>query len=976
MKSMMKRTTVREIKQSLGRYLAIFAIVALGVGFFAGLKVTKEAMVDAVDQYLKDADFYDLRLLSNLGFEKEDVEAFGSEENVKAVEGAIFADVLYRNREGNEAAIKVHSITENINRLVLMSGRMPENATECVVDSNLYTEGDIGTTVTFSENNLEDTKELFHQMEYTIVGIVQSPYYMNFERGNTSIGNGKITGFLYLPEDAFDCDYYTEVFVKLTGDYQIYSGEYKDFIEKAEDIWEPVCEERVYNRYEEIIQDANKEIEDAEKELADKKDEGEKELADAWKEIQDGEQEIKDGQEEISKNQQNIDSQRSQLNSKEKELEEQKAAVAQQIQQIGTEIPQLAETNQQIEEGLSQIAAGKARLDSAQKTLDEKKEELQKAEADLQEGKADYEKAQTEFDEKIAEAEEKIKNAKEELAKVEEPDYYVLSRASNIGYVCFESDSSIVEGIANVFPLFFFLVAALVCITTMNRMVEEQRTQIGVLKALGYGEGAIMGKYMFYAGSGAVSGCILGFFAGTYLFPAVIWTSYRIMYNTCGISYVFNGWILFVSLVVSLLCSIGTTWLSCRYELFSVAAELMRPKAPRAGKRILLEKIPFVWKRLKFLHKVSIRNLFRYKKRFFMMVIGISGCTALLVTGFGIKDSIADVAIQQFEEIQIFQMSASLKEEMEEETEHTGSLEEVLEAWSKGYCQVYESSMDMIGTDKIKAINLVIAKEEESFGDYVSLHTVRNEAIPYPEKGEIIISNNLADIFHLKVGDRVTLRDEQYKEIQAKVSGIFENYVYNYVYLNKETYKECYGREPEYKTLYINIKEGKDTHEASAALMDKAQVSAVVINKDTMERFRTMMESLNYIVLLIIVCAGSLAFIVLYNLTNINITERIREIATIKVLGFFKNETASYVFRENMVLTAIGALLGLFLGKLLHAFVMLQIQIDMVSFDVHIKPLSYVYSLLFTFGFTAVVNLFMSHKLEKINMAESLKSVD
>ncbi|MBD5543189.1 MAG: FtsX-like permease family protein [Lachnospiraceae bacterium] len=973
---MMKRTTVREIKQSLGRYLAIFAIVALGVGFFAGLKVTKEAMVDAVDQYLKDADFYDLRLLSNLGFEKEDVEAFGSEENVKAVEGAIFADVLYRNREGNEAAIKVHSITENINRLVLMSGRMPENATECVVDSNLYTEGDIGTTVTFSENNLEDTKELFHQMEYTIVGIVQSPYYMNFERGNTSIGNGKITGFLYLPEDAFDCDYYTEVFVKLTGDYQIYSGEYKDFIEKAEDIWEPVCEERVYNRYEEIIQDANKEIEDAEKELADKKDEGEKELADAWKEIQDGEQEIKDGQEEISKNQQNIDSQRSQLNSKEKELEEQKAAVAQQIQQIGTEIPQLAETNQQIEEGLSQIAAGKARLDSAQKTLDEKKEELQKAEADLQEGKADYEKAQTEFDEKIAEAEEKIKNAKEELAKVEEPDYYVLSRASNIGYVCFESDSSIVEGIANVFPLFFFLVAALVCITTMNRMVEEQRTQIGVLKALGYGEGAIMGKYMFYAGSGAVSGCILGFFAGTYLFPAVIWTSYRIMYNTCGISYVFNGWILFVSLVVSLLCSIGTTWLSCRYELFSVAAELMRPKAPRAGKRILLEKIPFVWKRLKFLHKVSIRNLFRYKKRFFMMVIGISGCTALLVTGFGIKDSIADVAIQQFEEIQIFQMSASLKEEMEEETEHTGSLEEVLEAWSKGYCQVYESSMDMIGTDKIKAINLVIAKEEESFGDYVSLHTVRNEAIPYPEKGEIIISNNLADIFHLKVGDRVTLRDEQYKEIQAKVSGIFENYVYNYVYLNKETYKECYGREPEYKTLYINIKEGKDTHEASAALMDKAQVSAVVINKDTMERFRTMMESLNYIVLLIIVCAGSLAFIVLYNLTNINITERIREIATIKVLGFFKNETASYVFRENMVLTAIGALLGLFLGKLLHAFVMLQIQIDMVSFDVHIKPLSYVYSLLFTFGFTAVVNLFMSHKLEKINMAESLKSVD
>lgn len=976
MKSMMKRTTIREIKQSFGRHLAIFAIVALGVGLFAGLKVTKEAMVHAVDQYLKEADFYDLRLLSTLGFEKEDVEAFCSESHVKAVEGAIWTDVLYINQEGNEAAAKVHSITEGINRLVLKAGRMPENAGECVVDSNLYTEEAIGTVVTFSDNNSEDTKELFHQMEYTIVGIVQSPYYMNFERGNTSIGNGKIAGFLYLQEEAFDCDYYTEVFVRLNQDFQIYSKEYDDFMEKAEDDWEAVCKERVNKRYEKILKDANEEIEEAEKELSDKEEEGKKELADAYKEIQDGQQEIDDGKQEISKNQQSIETQRSRLNAQEEELLSQKEEISMQIQQLGMETPQLAMANQQIEEGLAQIASGKAQLQSAQKALDEKTEELEKAEEELEEGKADYKEAQAEFDEKIAEAEEKIRDARKELAEIEEPDYYVLTREANIGYVCFESDSSIVEGIANVFPLFFFLVAALVCITTMNRMVEEQRTQIGVLKALGYGEGAIMGKYMFYAGSGAVSGCILGFFAGTCLFPAVIWATYQIMYNTCGISYVFNGKLLIVSLVVSLLCSIGTTWLSCRYELFSVAAELMRPKAPRAGKRILLERIPFLWSRLKFLHKVSFRNLFRYKKRFFMMVIGISGCTALLVTGFGIKDSIADVAVQQFEEIQIFQMSASLKEELETEAKKTGSVEEILEAWGKGYCQIHESSMDLVGTDSIKAVNLVIAREEDQIGDYVNLHTVRNEALPYPKKGEIIISNNLADLFHLKVGDTVTLRDEEYKEIKAEVSGIFENYVYNYVYLNKETYKEFYGNEPEYKTLYINIKEGKDTHEAAAALMDQAQVSAVTVNQDTMERFRTMMESLNYIVLLIIVCAGLLAFVVLYNLTNINITERIREIATIKVLGFFKNETASYVFRENMALTALGALLGLLLGKLLHTFVMLQIQIDMVSFDVHIKPVSYIYSLLFTFGFTAIVNLFMSFKLEKINMAESLKSVD
>ncbi len=976
----MKRTTVREIKQSLGRYLAIFAIVALGVGFFAGLKVTKEAMIHAVDQYLKDTDFYDLHLLSTLGFEKEDVAAFSGREQVKAAEGAISEDVLYINQEGNEAAGKVHSITEGINKLVLKAGRLPENAGECVVDSNLYTEEAIGTVVAFSDNNSEDTKDLFHQMEYTIVGIVQSPYYMNFERGNTSIGNGKITGFFYLEEAAFDCDYYTEIFVKLDQDFQIYSAEYDNFMEKAENEWEPACKERVDKRYEEILKDANEEIREAEKELADKEKDGKQELTDAYKELQDGQQEIDEGRQEISKNQKSIDSQRSSLNAQEKELNRQKEEIAMQIQQLGMEIPQLAEANQQIEEGLSRIAAGKAQLNRAQKTLDEKSEDLKKAEEELEKGKADYKEAQSEFDEKIAEAEKKIEDARKELRDIEEPDSYVLTRDANIGYVCFESDSSIVEGIANIFPLFFFLVAALVCITTMNRMVEEQRTQIGVLKALGYGEGAIMGKYMFYAGSAAVSGCILGFFAGTCLFPAIIWTSYQIMYNTCGISYVFNGGILIVSLVVSLLCSMGTTWLSCRYELFSVAAELMRPKAPRAGKRILLEKIPFLWSRLKFLYKVSLRNLFRYKKRFFMMIIGISGCTALLVTGFGIKDSIADVAIQQFEEIQIFNMGVSLKEEMgkdeDTENEKERSLNKILDTWSRGCCQVHESSMDLIGTDKIKAVNLVIAKEEEQIGDYVNLHTVHNEPVSYPDKGEVIISNNLAELFHLKKGDVVTLRDEEYKEIKVKVCGIFENFVYNYVYLNKETYKECYGKEPEYKTLYINIKEGRDTHEAAAALMELNQVSAATINEDTMERFSTMMESLNYIVLLIIVCAGSLAFIVLYNLTNINITERIREIATIKVLGFFKNETASYVFRENMVLTAIGALLGLVLGKLLHAFVMHQIQIDMVSFDVHIKPPSYVYSLFFTFGFTAVVNLFMSFKLEKINMAESLKSVD
>lgn len=390
MKSMMKKTTLREIKYSLGRYLAIFAIVALGVGFFAGLKVTKESLVNSVDCYLKATEFHDLRLLSTLGFEKEDVEAFLQEENVAAVEGAISADVLCRDKTENESAMKVHTLPNEINKVVLKSGRMPENERECVVDSNLYTEEAIGTTITFTENNTQDTLDLFKEKEYTIVGIVQSPYYLNFERGNTAIGNGKLSGFLYIPQAAFDCDYYTEVFVKLNKDYQIYSDEYDDFIEQAQDKWEPVCETRVNKRYEELLAEANEKLNDAKKEFAEKKAEGEKELADALLEIQDGEKEIEDGKEEISKNQEKIDNQRSSLTAQEKELKAQKEAIELQIQQIGVEIPQLAASKAQLEEGLARIATGKAKLNSVQKTLDEKKEELKEAERDLEEGRQEY----------------------------------------------------------------------------------------------------------------------------------------------------------------------------------------------------------------------------------------------------------------------------------------------------------------------------------------------------------------------------------------------------------------------------------------------------------------------------------------------------------------------------------------------------------------------------------------------------------
>ena len=885
MKSIMKKTTLREIRQSLGRYLAIFAIVAMGVGFFAGLKITRQVMITSANAYLEEKQLYDYRLLSTLGFEDEDVQTLSSKEDVRFVEGAVAADILYFNQQGNEDVIKAHSLLQNINGLEVVAGRLPQQATECVVDANLYDKSALGTKIVLSENNVEEDLDYFAYREYTIVGIAQSSAYIQFERGTTALGNGQVSGFMYLLPQGFCAEFYTEIYVKFNQDYPIYSKDYNDYIDDKEPLWKDYCKAQGERRYQAIVADAEAELANAKQTLAEEKANAKQTLADAKKELAD-------------------------------------------------------------------------------------------AHAELADGWAKYNDSYAEFEEKIAEAEQEIADAEADIANIEKPETYVLNRDTNIGYACFQNDSSIVEGLANVFPVFFFLVAALVCMTTMNRMVEEQRTQIGVLKALGYGEAAIMGKYLFYSGSAALAGCIAGYFLGIHLFPFVIWTAYGMMYQMGSIVYIFDGGTALLCLACALLCSMGTTWISCRHELKEVAADLMRPKAPRAGKRVFLEWLPFIWKRLKFLHKVSVRNIVRYKRRFFMMVIGISGCTALLVTGFGIRDSVVDIADQQFQEIQTYQFGITLKNGIKDANDPSlTEFTEILDTYGGSFLPVLETTMDLQTPENLKSIHLIIVENPAQIGEYIDLHTPDKTAISYPKAGEAVICEKLAKRYRIQIGDTIHLFEENGKEVQAVVSGICENYIYNYIYLNAETYQTALGTFL-YKNVYANITKDADIHAVGAAIMKANNITAVSINADMLVRFSSMMSSMNYIVFVVIACAAALAFIVLYNLNNINITERIREIATIKVLGFYRNETAAYVFRENTALTAIGCAVGLLLGKLLHIYVMHTVDIDLMSFDVHVKAVSYLLSILLTFAFTWIVNRIMTGKLENINMAESLKSVD
>lgn len=909
MGSAVRKNALREIRGTFGRFFAIMAIIALGVGFFTGVRIVTPAMVNTVNEFLDENQFYDYRLLSSIGWEEEDVEDFKSRPEVRCAEGSYTLDILTAG--SREYVLRAHSLTDNINGIRLKEGRLPQNENECVIENGKFK---IGGTITLSEDNSDSVKNALKSDKFTIVGYADSSMYINFERGTTSVGNGEISAFVYLPKEAFDLDVYTEVYVRFAQDLEIYSDEYETFMDGRDKQWENYCRERADLRFDRLYSEADDKLSDGRAEL-------EKNRA--------------DGQEKLDKAKSDLDSGKAQLDEQLAQLE--------QIKDIAPD----------------QYSAGMEQYNAAY--------------ADYEKGLADYESSKADFDKQIADAEAELKKGESDLSSLKKPDIYVLDRNTNIGYACFESDSEIVAQVARVFPIFFILVAALVCMTIMSRMVEEQRTQIGVFKALGYSEGTVMGKFIFYAGLAAIIGCVLGYSLGTYIFPKIIWKTYTLMYIQLPIGYLFDKQLALIALAVSLICSVGVTWFSCRVELSETAASLMRPKAPKAGKRVLLEYVTPVWKRLKFLQKVSIRNIFRYKKRLFMMILGIGGCTALLVTGFGLKDSIAGFAETQYSEIQVADASANLRNVGDVLPEE---LTNVLNENTEDYTLLYTGAWDLLYGKKVKSVTVNAADSFDNMEKYFDLHTVKGEKLTPPAEGEAIVSHSIAERYGIKKGSMMKLRDENMRELNVKVTGVFENHVYNVVFLGRETMEKQLGESVHVNYAFLNFKEGADTYKTTAALSKNGNITAVMVFADLKERLSKMMSSLDYIVLIVIVCAAGLAFIVLYSLTNINITERVREIATIKVLGFFRHETSSYVLRENLALTAFGTVVGLGVGILLHAFVMAQIRVDLVDFSVRILPKSFLFSTLLTFLFNFIVDLFMVLKLERINMAESLKSIE
>ena len=1133
----MLKLTMRQIRSSLTRFLAIAAIVALGVGFFCGLRLTKTAMVHTLDDYAEAHRMYDFRLVSTVGFDETDADVLAADARIASCEGEKSADALASVADGAAKPCRFLSLPVQINFPGLKCGRLPQTAEECLADGLLYSEKDLGKTVVLTEENDEDTLDSFNRREFTIVGIAKSVLYINYERGGTSIGSGTLSSFVYILPEAFALDYETSLYLRLADRQgEVYSDEYTACIDAAEPWVTQLAESAAYGRsdrlYEEAEQtlsdaretldekqqelaDAKQELADAKQELkdahqtyadgvvslADAKQEAEQELADAYQKLvdgqrtieeneqklADGEQELADGEKKLADAKQTYEENaakfekekkqaenemsfafaqlqkaRETLAEQQQQLDAQKAALDKQEAQIDAAVSagamspeaaeaakaqiaaargQLAAAQAQLDEGknaladnenqldLAADAANEAfaenqkKLDEAKKTLEEKQQELEDAKQELEDGRqeledakqelkdgwADYYTGKAEAEQKISDAEQELADAKQEitdgdqkladaeqeladgeqkladaeqdyrdgedeLAKLENPDVFILNRSSNVGYACFESDSDIVRGVSKVFPLFFFAVAALVCITTMTRMVDEQRTQAGVLKALGYSNSAILSQYFLYAGTASLLGCVLGIAAGSYFLPKMIWHAYNIMYGFTGILYAFDWPLALVSSGAYLLCALGTTWYVVHAELQKPAAELIRPKAPKAGKRILLERLPLIWDRLPFLHKVSIRNILRFKKRMVMMMIGIGGCTALLITGFGIQDSISSVVDYQYDEITRYDAAVTFQHALSG-SEREDFLAVCEESSAEGCLFVAEKSLDASKGSTVKTTN-VVCPESGGVEGFIDLHTQEKAPIPYPQDGGCIISRGLAQALRLSAGDTITLQTGDMRRTELTVEAVFENYVYNYVYLTQTTWQDVFGEAPGYEAAWVNYQTDEDAQAASAALAGAKNAAAVTLSRDFRSRVATMMQSLRYIVLVVVLGAAALAFIVLYNLTNINITEREREIATIKVLGFYDGETNRYVFRENIILTVLGALLGLPMGTLLHAYVMGQIKIDLMCFDVRVAPLSYLISAALTLVFGLLVNLALRRKIRAIDMSQALKSIE
>lgn len=977
----------KKIKNSIGRFLSIMFIIALGISVFIGLRESTAGMLYTADNYYDENNLMDFKITSTYGLTTSDINSIKKLSNVEKVVPSYSIDVINKGK-----SIRIHALENEINNVVLIDGRMPKNSNECLADYYKYSLKD---TILF-EN--DDLAEVLSISECKVVGLIKSPLYVREEKGISNVGNGKLVSFVFVNKEVFIVDYYTEVYIKSkeSQSKNSYYDEYKKSIVALQQELEELKPIRETIRYEEILLEANNEIIKIKNELDNK-------IKKSLTELQEAKAELDAGQKELETNKNNnlkqIEINRDKLNKNKVLILNNLDSLGITPDELDSYILNLSNTIKNLKNQLSlldqdsseynnlnaqiiEIEKNYNNLLTMQKDLNEINQgltvlennynlflnEIQKEEMKLQQGYSDYEKGMAELENGKEEANQKIKEAKQELNSITKPVWYLLDRTDNSGYISYKEDIVKVDAVAKILPVFFIIIVVLMISNTLTRLIEEERTEMGILLSNGFSKSSIVSEYLVYVMTAGLLGIGIGLTIGYSLIPQVIYSVFLGRYYVPKLITIVSPLPFSLVILITLVIMIIVTVIACMKELKEVPASLLRQKTPKTGKKAFIERSEFLWSKMGFMWKTTIRNLFRYKKRIIMTILGVAGCTALLVAGMGINDSVNTISKLQYKDTIKYDSMYILKNDITDMPDDLIKLFKENEVINP--ILINQNAYTFSFDNKTEDVYIVIPSDTIGFNNYVNLKsTVTDKKISITDNGAII-TKQLADHLKVQIGDSINIRNSSNELFVIYITDITYNYVSHYIYISESYYKEIFETDITYNSIIAN---GKIDNNVSLRDYD---ILVVNYTNDIIATFDSFVSGLNKIIILIVVFAGFLAFVVLYNLTIINVSERKREIATFKVLGFYDKEVSAFIYRETIILTIVGILLGLLAGVYLHRFIINTAETDNIMFLRKINIYSYILSALLTIAFSFLVQLIINKTLKKIDMIDSLKSIE
>ena len=1010
------------IKTNIKSFISIMILTMLGVGFFIGMKSAVPNLKYTIEYYYNKNNVYDLELSSSVGFTKEDINKLSTITSIKKIEGGIYRDFLIKGNN-DDYVLRVHTYNDKkdtINQLELLKGSLPKKNNEIVIENNLfkaqsYKLGDI----------IQLKNDLLQEENYKIVGVIKSPYYLSNNKGTTNLLSGRVNYYAYINSGSINLDVYSNLYIKINNINSI-----NDVVEKIK----KVGQETFDIRFKDTINELKEKVDNGQNELNQKQTEVTNKINDIESSIQNAELQIISAEKsiptlseaqvilsnrknELNKIKNELDNAKIQIDNARTEYNNAKNEYDSAVTELNNVKNELSNTNTDDPEEALIIEMLKESINYSEKLLNNSLQKLNDSKRELDARQYEYDLTYSEYqkalklveanspEEIIASAKKEVQNnkdllnqKKEELKVEKQKAYNELEQYQNElndakdylklisvtswsinkredipSYSAYLSDIKRIERIGDFFPIIFYIVAVLITLTNISRIIENERDTIGLYKALGYKNSKIINDYLLFSIIACVLGCILGIFIGYYFIPRIFYNIYKIIYYLPTFKYLINLKIISVAVIIAIILIAISTYFSVNKTIKEYPATLLRPKQNSKGTKVFLEYIPFIWNNINFTSKVTFRNIFKYPKRFIMTIVGIAGCISLIISGFNLKTSISNIIPLQFEKIfdidvEIFLKDSLTRNEIHKEKERINNLEEV-ESSMLSYIKFVK-----INKTETKA-NLVIPEDSDLLSDFVLLQN--NEKKVELSSTGAIISKKMADKLNIKKGTIIKLTDTDNNVFDVKISNIVDNYVDNYIYISKEYYNDLLGNFPKYNTIIVrNSNKNYNEEKLSLLFNETNNVSYLVYTSTSKNIYNNLMKSLNYIVLLLVTSAVILAFIVLYNLNSLNIEERKREIATIKVLGFYKKETYKYIENEVKILTLIGIIIGIIIGYFISNSLIKSCELDNLMYDYSINYYNYLYSVFITVVFMIITSIIGRKNISKINMVESLKKVE